>query len=243
MKSITVFTDGSSRGNPGPGGWGAIIADGDRAIELGGGERLTTNNRMELSAAIGALEKIDQIFISVDNANAEIKLHTDSRYLINGATKWIFGWMKNGWISSTKSEVLNRDLWEKLAAAISGKKIDWIYVAGHAGISGNERCDEIATGFADGLKVALYDGPLSGYGKDIHSDFIGNGNPAKKSGESKSRSKAKAYSYLSLLGGKVERHATWADCEKRVKGTPAKFKKAIYPQDEKTILAEWGING
>jgi ribonuclease HI len=242
MKSITLFTDGSSRGNPGPGGWGAIVVFGDQVTELGAGERLTTNNRMELSAAIGALSRVDALMAENAGEVPEITIYTDSRYVINGATKWIFGWKKNGWISSSKKEVLNRDLWEKLAALIAGKKIKWAYVAGHAGVIGNERCDEIATAFADEIKISVYNGPLAGYGRDILKIAADAGASQKKS-DSKSRSKAKAYSYLSLLDGKVMRHLTWEECEKRVKGTSAKFKKATYPQEEKEILSGWGIHG
>ena len=115
-KSITIFSDGSSKGNPGPGGWGAIIASSDKVVEIGGGEKYTTNNRMELLAAISALE-------TVENNKEEIILNTDSSYVINGITKWVFGWQKNNWKTSTKADVVNKDLWERLIGVSFDKKI------------------------------------------------------------------------------------------------------------------------
>ncbi len=237
MEKITLFTDGSSRGNPGPGGWAAVVVAGDRVRELGGREDHTTNNRMELKAAIEGLHAAS----GLAGSGVPIALHTDSSYVINGITKWIHGWKKKGWIGSTKEPVMNRDLWEELDEVAAEKEIKWIYVGGHSGVAGNERCDVIATGFADGANVSLYDGPLEKYTvKDILNISE---NPAQASVKTKSKtsSRAKAYSYLSLLDGKVERHTTWAECERRVKGKPAKFKKAISADDERTILKGWGI--
>jgi ribonuclease HI len=159
MQDVIIFSDGSSRGNPGPGGWGAIVSIDGKVIELGGGSKHTTNNKMELSGAINALKEVD--------SKKDILLNTDSSYVINGMTKWIFGWQKNGWRNSMKEEVANRELWEELIEVSNGKKIKWNYVAGHSDIPGNERCDEIATSFADGVKVDLYDGKLSGYSIDL----------------------------------------------------------------------------
>ncbi len=231
---VTIFTDGASRGNPGPGGWGAIIVSSDHVRELGGGEKNTTNNRMELMAAISALssELLDK--------NASFIVYTDSKYLINGITKWVKGWQKNGWKTKTKEDVSNRDLWERLSGAVESKKIEWKYLGGHVGIAGNERADDIATLFADGTPPKLYDGPISGYKKDI-LNFSLDKTLAKEKSAGRERSKMKAYSYLSLVGGKLERHKTWAECEARVKGKPAKFKKAISAEDEQAILKEWGI--
>ncbi|MDQ5893358.1 MAG: ribonuclease [Patescibacteria group bacterium] len=157
---ITIFTDGSSRGNPGPGGWGAIVVSDMTAKELGGREDMTTNNRMEL---LGAIESLN----SVDSKN-EIVLYSDSQYVIKGMTEWIVGWQKKGWKNSQKKAVLNRDLWERLLEASDGKKIKWTYVKGHAENPGNNRCDEIATTFADGEPTKLYNGSLSGYSIKIH---------------------------------------------------------------------------
>ena len=140
MSRIVIFTDGASKGNPGPGGWGAIVANGARVYELGGGETNTTNNRMELKAVLEALKKVATL------PAQGIDMYVDSKYVIQGATEWGSGWRRNGWITSTKKSVLNRDLWEPLLDvidAVSGK-ISWHNVGGHIGIPGNERVDEIA---------------------------------------------------------------------------------------------------
>lgn len=247
MNTISIFTDGSSRGNPGPGGWGSVVVSVDSVTELGGGEKHTTNNRMELMAAIYGLQKASEAFGKVRNAaeSPSIQVFADSSYVINGITKWVHGWKRNGWKTKTKDDVVNVDLWQKLddvVAAIGSKNIRWEYVGGHIGVAGNERCDEIATEFADGDEVNLYDGPLSGYSiKNIldvsHDDAL---LKAKKSSSSKSKSSAKAYSYVSSVGGKIEIHRTWAECEKRVKGAKgARFKKSFSPVNEKEIIDEY----
>jgi ribonuclease HI len=170
-ESIYIFTDGSSRGNPGPGGWGAVVIfqeknngkqkTGFKIQELGGREEHTTNNRMELTAAMNALHKIQ-------DSREKIQVFTDSGYLIGGITKWIHGWQKKGWKTADKKPVLNRDLWEKLLELTDNKKIDWKHVNSHVGVAGNERCDEIATAFADNYTPKLYSGVLQNYGiKDI----------------------------------------------------------------------------
>lgn len=164
---IRIFTDGSSRGNPGPGGWGAIISTEREIIELGGREDHTTNNRMELSAAINALEYVRaEKLAGPDNLAKDgggIRLFSDSKYVIMGITQWIFGWRRKGWKTAARKAVLNKDLWERLASAAEGLKIEWKYVAGHRGHGGNERCDEIATLFADESEVCLYSGAREKY--------------------------------------------------------------------------------
>ena len=151
---IIVHTDGSSRGNPGPGGWGAVIEKGDMVIELGGSEPHTTNNRMELTACIRALEFISE---------PKVIIYTDSEYVMKGITEWIHNWQKKGWKTAGRKPVLNQDLWQKLLKLTAGKDIEWQYVAGHAGVHLNERADEIATTFADGLRPTLYHGPRAKY--------------------------------------------------------------------------------
>ncbi len=158
---IRIFTDGSSRGNPGPGGWGAIILSETDVTELGGGEEDATNNRMELSAAISALEYVRAEGMA--RAGERMKLFSDSKYVIMGMTEWINGWRSKGWKTAGKKAVLNRDLWERLVDAARGLSIEWKYVAGHAGHHGNERCDEIATLFADKKQVILYSGVREKY--------------------------------------------------------------------------------
>ena len=158
--------------------------------------------------------------------------------MINGITKWVHGWRKNNWLTSQKEEVLNRDLWEKLFSLTVGKKIEWKYVAGHSGTPGNERCDEIATSYADGNIPSLYKGALSNYSVPLF-DLSKVSSADKKI---KSRSKAKAYSYLSMIDGIIMKHKSWEECEKRVRSkSGAKFKKALSAEDEEEILKEWAV--
>ncbi len=238
---VTIFTDGSSRGNPGPGGWGSIVIqkllDKNQNFdidicELGGYEENTTNNRMELSAALHGIKYLKEGSIAT--------VLTDSSYVINGITKWIHGWKRNGWITKTKDEVLNRDLWEKLDSVMSGKKISWKYVGGHVGIVGNERCDHIATNFADRNKVDLYHGMLANYDLPNILDVSFDESKMKEKKSSSSHSRAKAYSYISSVGGVIETHHTWFECEKRVKGAKgAKYKKSLDMIDEAQIIREF----
>lgn len=225
-----IFSDGSSRGNPGPGGWGSIVLSNGKVKELGGREDKTTNNRMELVGAISAL--------SIINDNVEVVLNTDSSYVINGITKWVYGWQKNGWKNSMKEDVVNRDLWEKLIEVSKNKDIKWNYVGGHVGIPGNERCDEIATMFADNKKVELFNGDYSEYNIDLLDT---EGSEEKK--KTKSKKNFPAYSYISLVNGVFKKHKTWAECEKEVKGVKGKvkFKKTESEEDEKEVMREWMI--
>ncbi|MFH1626710.1 MAG: ribonuclease HI [bacterium] len=167
MEKIIIFSDGSSKGNPGPGGWGVIIIFDDKVIEFGGKENYTTNNRMELSGAINALSFLENLFKnkSIFNLEEKIILNTDSLYIINGITKWIYNWQKNNWKNSAKDDILNRDLWERLIKVSSNKKIKWNHIRGHSGILENERCDEIATSFALDKKIKLFEGNFSDYKK------------------------------------------------------------------------------
>lgn len=159
MNKIVIYTDGSSRGNPGPGGYGAIVFNGENVKEIGGREEKTTNNRMEIMAAIKALKNVP-----VDIADTEkIEVHTDSEYLMKGITTWIKNWQKNNWRTKNKKPVLNRDLWGELLTETEKRKIEWKKVSGHSGHEFNDRCDDIATGFADGKYVDLYDGSKENY--------------------------------------------------------------------------------
>ena len=136
MSRVEIWTDGACSGNPGPGGWGAILKFGDTTKELTGGEAHTTNNRMELNAAIGALEALSR--------PCAIDLHTDSQYLRLGITQWLKGWKRNGWRTADKKPVKNDDLWRRLDAAAGQHDIEWRWVKGHAGEEMNERADELA---------------------------------------------------------------------------------------------------
>lgn len=227
-----IFTDGASRGNPGPGGWGAIVVSGDKVVELGGREDRTTNNKMEMTAAMKGLQKVAE--------GEAVTVYTDSSYLINGITKWVKGWKSNGWQTKTKQDVLNRDIWMELDELASSRQIKWEYVGGHVGVAGNERCDFIATSFADEERMELYSGPLSGYSIKNITDVSHNAALAAAKGSSSSRSKAKAYSYISMVDRKIEKHATWAECEKRVKGVRgARYKKALDATEEGKVIGEF----
>jgi ribonuclease HI len=136
MTEVVIYTDGACSGNPGRGGWGVVMRWQDHEKELHGGEPLTTNNRMELTAAIQALEAL--------NRPSKVSLHTDSKYLLDGITKWIAGWQRNGWLTSAKKPVKNDDLWRRLVEAMSRHEVTWLWVKGHAGDPGNERADELA---------------------------------------------------------------------------------------------------
>tara|TARA_B100001113_G_scaffold325023_1_gene297004 strand:- start:439 stop:873 length:435 start_codon:yes stop_codon:yes gene_type:complete len=135
-KKVDIYTDGACSGNPGPGGWGVLIELDNKNIELSGGDKETTNNRMELMAAIKALEEI--------NKDYEITLYTDSNYVKDGITSWISNWKKNNWKTANKKDVKNKELWMRLDEAIKDKNISWIWVKGHAGNAGNEQADYLA---------------------------------------------------------------------------------------------------
>jgi ribonuclease HI len=136
MTEVVIYTDGACSGNPGPGGWGAVLAWNGTVKELHGGDPATTNNRMELMAAIQALESLSR--------PSTVRLFTDSKYVLDGITKWIKGWQRNGWRTASKQPVKNEDLWRRLVEAMDGHEISWLWVKGHAGDEGNERADELA---------------------------------------------------------------------------------------------------
>ena len=140
---VTIYTDGACRGNPGPGGWGVILQYKGNNKELFGGEKETTNNRMELMAAIKALEALKK--------PCKVKLSTDSQYVLKGITEWMNNWKKKGWKTASRKPVKNEDLWRRLDAAIEGHDIEWIWVKGHAGHDGNEWADRLANSGIDKL--------------------------------------------------------------------------------------------
>lgn len=235
---IVVFADGASSGNPGPGGWGAILATSDGHVtELGGGSDSTTNNQMELMAVIRALDRLREKI-------GPVAVFTDSVYVILGITRWCWGWQKRGWKTAEGQDVANQDLWRRLIAIVASRgranPIEWKFVRGHSGIPGNERVDEIAVAYSKGRPPRLYDGPLLGYGVAIHDVPENTEVPEPKA---KAAPKAPAYSYLSLVGATPKRHPNWAECERRVKGVSgAKFKKAMSAAEEAEILAAWGFS-
>ncbi|HEY7750526.1 MAG TPA: ribonuclease HI [Aestuariivirgaceae bacterium] len=136
LQEVQIFTDGACSGNPGPGGWGAVLRFGEKERELKGGEALTTNNRMELMAAISALEALKR--------DCAINFYTDSNYLRDGITKWIHKWRRNGWRTAEKKPVKNAELWQRLDKALGRHRVQWHWVRGHAGHAENERADALA---------------------------------------------------------------------------------------------------
>ncbi len=141
---VEIFTDGACKGNPGPGGWGALIRMGTRTREVSGGEPLTTNNRMEMMAAIKALEALTR--------PCRVTLTTDSKYVSDGIMKWIHGWQRNGWRTADRKPVKNADLWQALIAAATPHDIDWRWVKGHSGHAENERVDALACAAAEAAR-------------------------------------------------------------------------------------------
>jgi ribonuclease HI len=144
LRAVEVFTDGACKGNPGPGGWGALLRMGRHEKEMSGGDPATTNNRMELLAAIRGLNALTE--------PCAVTLYTDSRYVIDGITKWVHGWQRNGWKNASRKPVRNADLWHDLIDAAARHHIDWQWVKGHNGHSENERVDQLASDAADAAR-------------------------------------------------------------------------------------------
>jgi len=234
--SLIIFTDGSSLGNPGPGGYGALIVYPklDEIVELGGSKPMTTNNEMELSAIIAALSY-------AINSSTTIHIYTDSQYAINGITAWMHGWAKNGWKTKTGEDIKNKSLWQTLHSLMSERPKDSVtfhHVRGHVGVAGNERVDDIARELGEGKNVKLFRGKISEYPiKDIlHIPDI------SEQEEKAQKKSGKAYSYVSIVDGEFHRDATWAECEARTTGRKSKFKKALSKEHEEEIMKEWGVS-
>jgi ribonuclease HI len=245
-----VFADGACSGNPGPGGWGVIIVTPDGLVtELGGHESDTTNNKMELTAVGKALRHLER-------TPGPILIYTDSTYVIQGITQWVYGWSQRGWRTASGGEVANVAYWKRLMALLAQRKqdfpreaatVEWRYVRGHSGVPGNDRVDEIAVAFSKGQRPQLYSGPLQGYDVAVHQIPEASEEPAEKSAKRKASSSkgssGKAYSYLSQVGTSVKRHTTWAACERRVKGVSgARYKKTTSAEDEARVLKDWGAS-
>ncbi len=143
MVDVTIFSDGACRGNPGPGGWGALLVAGTQRRELWGGEALTTNNRMELTAVIRSLEALKR--------RCTVAIYTDSKYVMDGIRDWMPNWKKRGWKTADKKPVKNQDLWQALDALVQGHEIEWHWVKGHSGHEGNEHADQLANRGIDEL--------------------------------------------------------------------------------------------
>ncbi len=230
---ITIFTDGAAKGNPGRGGYGVVISEKDTVLELGGFKAHTTNNEMELKAVVEALK-------SVVGKKESVAIYTDSKYVVEGAKGWVFGWAKNGWQTKAKSDVLNKDLWKELLPLLGKVEIEWHKVPGHVGIIGNERADAIASGFAEKGDMALFAGKKADYELNL-SDTSYDESKAQDRSDARKRQALKAFSYISMLDGVVQVHQTWKECEARVKGKKgARFKKSLDKKNEGEIIKEFG---
>lgn len=235
-KELVIYTDGASRGNPGPGGWGAVILAGGYAMEIAGSAKKATNNQMELQAVLEVLS---------DRAtrahNGSIVVFSDSAYVVNGLNSWIWGWEKKGWITSTKTKVENKEIWVKLLALLKefGSRLTVTKVKGHGGELYNERCDELAVSAALGKKENHFKGSQKDYGKFL----IDIGTTAKKaSPKKKKKETGPAYSYVSMVGGKVYADKTWAECEARVKGKKgAKYQKVFSKAEETALVQDYTL--
>lgn len=235
---MRVFCDGACLGNPGPGAWAFVLRLGHEVIEKVGEDSETTNNRMELTAVLEALKLLEARGVQKE----EIEVCCDSQYVLRGMESWRHSWGRRGWKTSEGEDVKNQDLW-MLLHEIEGRlsksnRFKWVHVAGHAGVPGNERVDEMANSAASGSEVILYEGPLSAYSFNL--DIL-EGNPRlieKK--KSKRKSSSGGY-YLSYVGGTIYRDQTWAQCSARVQGVSgAKYKKVSTAEEEAEVLKSWG---
>jgi ribonuclease HI len=230
---ILIYTDGAAKGNPGRGGFGVVIAHDGKVLEKGGHKAHTTNNEMELKAVVEALKEVaDKKF--------PVALYTDSKYVVEGAKGWVFGWMKNGWKTKAETDVLNKELWQELVPLLNKVEVEWYKIPGHSGLAGNERVDVIASTFAEKGTFELYKGTLADYGHDIYNTTYDE-KKAQDRSDARKRQAQKAYSYVSAVDGVVMVHATWTECEARVKGKKGvRFKKSLDAENEKEIVREFG---
>lgn len=232
METVKIFTDGAAKGNPGPGGYGAVLLLGDTVLEIGEGKALTTNNEMELRAVVEALKQVPE-------GVKKVAVYTDSKYVVSGATGWTFGWLKNGWKTKTGGDVSHKEIWQELVELLKRIKVDWHKVPGHVGIIGNERADTIASNLGEGKEVTLYSGKRAGYGYEIENVEYDTQKAEERSAARKRQSQ-KAYSYVSKVDGVVQTHQTWKECEDRVKGkSGVRFKKSLSAAEEKKIIEDF----
>ncbi|MEX2368878.1 MAG: ribonuclease H [Candidatus Paceibacterota bacterium] len=223
MKETLVFTDGASRGNPGSSGWGAVIAHDGQVVELGGGIPEGTNNQMELTAVIEALEWLQGKEV------ATVSIYSDSTYTISGATGWVFSWDKRGWQTKDGDPIKNKELWQRyyeLQKTLEFE-VNFHKVKGHASIPANERADDVATSFADGEIPDLKNVSQADYGVSL--------NPTAQYLE-------KSPVYFSFVGGEARMHATWPECQKWVAGKQAQYRKVRTVVERDELLREWGVD-
>ena len=234
MSGTIVYTDGSCLRNPGPGGWGCRIIYPDQTVqELGAAEPNTTNNRMEMQAVIAALTQL--------GTPAELKVYTDSRYVLDGLTKWLPAWQRRGWITSTGQPVKNRDLWQHLSRLIY-HGICWQHVRAHRGDPNNERVEDIARGFASGSPPHLFRGRVGDPNDPVKAAVAPL--PPVDSPPSRRRTSGAggAPRYVSIVNGVVAVDADWPACAARVQGvSKARYKKVRTPQEMAAFCAEHGV--
>jgi ribonuclease HI len=232
-----IFCDGAAKGNPGPGGWGAIVFSPEgRVREYGGGAARVTNNQMELLAVINALAALYGV-------SGDVVVFADSTYVLHGIKSWVYGWKRRGWTTAEGNPVANADLWQQLDELVSKRRalgsIEWQYVRGHSGTPGNERVDAIATTFAENKRPKLFDGPLLQYDVPLF-DLPEDTSVPEMNFNHLSKPKAPAAGYVSCVDGVVQVHATWAECEARVKGrSGAKFKKAATEEEIQRLIRQF----
>lgn len=239
MENIIAFTDGASLGNPGPGGYGVVMINPQlsEVVELGGNKKETTNNEMELTAIVSAVSYSIM-------SDLPILIYTDSAYVVNGITKWIHGWKRRGFMTKENEPVKNRRLWEDLDGVVSQKKdVKFKLLPSHMGIPGNERADEIATLYGKGEDVLLFRGNMDSYGVEDILKIPSDEEIATMKEMKSKRKKGKAYSYLSVVEGELMMHKTWGECEERVRGVSAKYKKAMSREEEGEIINQWRSEG
>jgi ribonuclease HI len=242
---IIAYTDGACSGNPGPGGWAAVIVDDGNREEISGGEPETTNNRMELTAVIEALRRVPP--------DAPVKVVTDSQYVLKGITSWLAGWQKRGWRTATGGPVLNRDLWEALATLV-GARVTWEWVRGHSGHRENTRVDQLArmhaqAGVAARRERGVGHAPSPAAANSAPAGHLaarpGSGRRAGITARGNGAGKAPSGgwpTYLSLVDGRLMRHRDWPSCEQRVHGqSGARFKKCRGPDEERATVAGWKL--
>ncbi|MFZ3230529.1 MAG: RNase H family protein [Pseudobdellovibrio sp.] len=242
---IYIYGDGACSGNPGPGGYGSIILFPDSTVqELAEGFPQTTNNRMEMSAILESFKLILQskhlVTLQV------IQIFTDSVYLIRGTTQWLHGWKKKGWKNAAGDPVANPDLWMQMDQVLfqfktknPNLKFEWNFVKGHAGIPGNERCDELAVAMSKRYPIDVYHGKAKDYYFDIYQLPEKVPLPDPKNRESGPKKPAW---YLSLVNGIYKTHKTWSECEAVVKGrSGVRFKKVTSDEEEALIKKQWGL--
>lgn len=219
---IRIFTDGSCEKNPGRGGWAALLINGKKRTTIGGSEACTTNNRMELTAVIEALKNVP--------TDEPVEVLTDSQYVMHGASRWLKGWKQRNWTTSIGTPVENQDLWRELDH-LMGTRVHWVWVRGHAGNPDNEHVNAVAMAYA--------------FGKTGSNTLKGPTPPAASPPRIPSQSGARLMFplYLSLVQGELRHHASWPECEQRVKGVSnARFKKCHTPLELNDTLRGWGLD-